>query len=396
MKLGALRLAVNAVLCLFIAVPALTHAADAERDAQRDVIKHTVDRTIEPLMAKNGIHGMAVGVVFEGHAYVFDYGMASIEPKRPVTADTLFELGSVSKTFTATLTSYAQEQGALSLSDPVSKYLPELRGSPFGDDVTLLNLGTHTPGGLPLQVPDDVHDIAQLMAYFKAWQPAHPPGTFRTYANPSIGTLGLIAAKSQHRDFDSLMTQRVFPSLGLRNSFVDVPAARMKDYAQGYTKDDKPIRLKADVLASEAYGVRTTAGDMTRFLQINMNDARGVEPVWQRAVTATHTAYFKAGPLTQDLIWEQYSWPANLDALQEGNSQKMIVDGMAATAIVPPQAPCDDVWINKTGATNGFGAYIAFVPAQHVGIVMLANRNYPNSERVAAAYAIVDALLHRE
>jgi beta-lactamase class C len=104
---------------------------------------------------------------------------------RPVTGDTLFEVGSVSKTFTATLVAYAQSAGHLSLSDHASKYLPALRGSSF-DNISLLNLGTHTSGGLPLQVPDDVKDNEQLMRYFRDWKPAYAPGSFRTYTNPSI------------------------------------------------------------------------------------------------------------------------------------------------------------------------------------------------------------------
>src|SRR5579875_2178433 len=97
----------------------------------RDQIKHIVDESVAPLMARDGIAGMAVGVVVEGKPYVFDYGVASKESGAPVTRDTLFELGSISKTFTATLASYAQETGHLSLSDPVGKHLPELRGSAF-------------------------------------------------------------------------------------------------------------------------------------------------------------------------------------------------------------------------------------------------------------------------
>ncbi|BBU32166.1 beta-lactamase (plasmid) [Burkholderia sp. THE68] len=387
MKFRALSLLATAIFS-FGAISRAAYAGDA------DAIQSTVDETIKPLMALHGITGMAVGVVVQGKPYVFDYGLASKATKQPVTRDTLFELGSISKTFTATLASYAQIEGDLSLSDPVSRHLPSLAGSEFGK-VTLLNLGTHTPGGLPLQVPDQVHDNDQLMQYFRTWRPAQPPGTIRTYANPGIGTLGLITAKSMRQDFDALMQTRLFPALGLKHSYIDVPASKQRDYAQGYAKDDAPIRMKGGVLSSEAYGVRSTAADMTRFLQINMNMVR-IDPAFQRAVDATHTGYFQAGAMTQDLIWEQYPYPVALQALLDGNSASMIMNATPVTRIEPPQAPRDNVWINKTGSTNGFGAYIAFVPKERVGIVMLANRNIPNEERVKAAYAIITSLVQNQ
>ncbi|SAK71567.1 beta-lactamase [Caballeronia catudaia] len=383
MKFRALSFLATAIFS-FAAMSGAAWARDAAS------IKTTVDETIKPLMALHGIAGMAVGVVVDGKPYVFDYGLASKATKQPVTRDTLFELGSISKTFTATLASYAQINGDLSLNDPVSTYLPTLGASEFGK-VTLLNLGTHTPGGLPLQVPDEIHDNAQLMQYFRAWRPAQPPGTIRTYANPGIGTLGLITAKSMRQDFDALMQMRLFPALGLTHSYMNVPASRQSDYAQGYAKNDAPIRMKGGVLSSEAYGVRTTAADMTRFMQINMNMVR-IDPVFQRAVDATHIGYFQAGPMTQDLIWEQYPYPVALQALLDGNAASMILNATPVTRIDPPQPPRDDVWINKTGSTNGFGAYVAFVPKERVGIVMLANRNIPNEERVKAAYAIITSL----
>nr|WP_243849497.1 class C beta-lactamase [Paraburkholderia rhizosphaerae] len=365
-------------------------AAHAQTPA-RDRIQHAVDDAIRPMMAKDRIPGVAVGIIVDGKPAVYNFGVASTQTRKPITNDTLFELGSVTKTFTATLAAWAQVNDQLSLSDSVGKHLPSLRGSPFGN-VSLLNLGTHTPGGLPLQVPDEITTDAQLMRYFKAWRPAYAPGTRRTYSNPGIGTLGLITATSIGQDFDSLIDQRLFPALGLKSSFIDIPMDRAADYAQGYTKNGKPIRMGGGVLASEAYGVKSTAADMLRFVEANMKLITLEDPRLQRAITATHTGYFSAGPMTQDLIWEQYPYPVTLKSLLEGNSPAMALDATPVTAIEPPLPPLDNVWINKTGSTNGFGAYVAFVPARRIGIVILGNRNFPIEDRVAAAYQILSSL----
>jgi beta-lactamase class C len=374
------------LLCALCIAPGASHAASPPGDR----VQHAVDDAICPMMAKDKIPGVAVGIIVDGKPAVFNFGVASTQTHQPVTNDTLFELGSVSKTFTATLTSWAQVDNQLSLSDSVGKYLPVLRGSPFGN-VSLLNLGTHTPGGLPLQVPDDIQNDEQLMHYFNAWRPTYTPGTRRTYTNPGIGTLGVIAAKSMGQDFTSLIEQRLFPALGLTNSFIDIPVDRAADYAQGYTKDGKPIRMAGGMLAPEAYGVKSTAADMLRFVEANMTLIRLDTPL-QRAITDTHTGYFKAGPMTQDLIWEQYPYPVALKSLLEGNAPAMALNATPVTAIEPPLAPMNDVWINKTGSTNGFGAYVAFVPARRMGIVILGNRNFPIEDRVAAAHKILTSL----
>ena len=353
-------------------------------------IKNVVGAGIRPVMAKYGIAGVAVGITVAGKSSVYSYGVASTETRQPVTRDTLFEIGSITKTFTATLASYAQVCGYLSLSDKTSKYLPSLQDSKFGE-VTLLNLGTHTPGGLPLQVPDKIGNNDQLLQYFKDWQPTYEPGTYRTYSNPGIGTLGLITAKSMGQDFVGLVEQRLFSALGMKSSYINVPKGKMADYAQGYTKEDTPIRMTTGVLSSETYGIRATAADMIRFVEANMNGIE-LDEKFQRAIRATHTAYFKAGPMTQDLIWEQYPYPVALKMLLDGNAPEIIFNATPVTQLKPPGQPRDDVWINKTGSTNGFGAYVAFIPDKRLGIVILANKNYPIADRVTAAYQILISL----
>ncbi|WP_321864947.1 class C beta-lactamase [Burkholderia cenocepacia] len=385
MRFNATRFAAT----LFVAACATATAGRAAAVTQDD-LHDTVTRQIAPLMKQYAIPGMAIGIVADGKPYVFDYGVMSKQTGKPVTGDTLFEIGSVSKTLTATLAADAQEGGELSLADPVAKYLPELQGKPFGV-VTLLQLGTHTPGGTPLQVPDGIRDDAGLIRYLDAWRPAYAPGTHRKYSNVAIGMLGWLTAKAMHQDFATLMEQRLFPALGMTHTYIDVPAARMADYAQGYTKDGKPVRMTEGMLWQPAYGVRTTAADLLRFVQANMGMIQ-TAPRLQRAIERTHTGYFRAGPLTQDLIWEQYPYPVALPTLLVGNAPKMLFDAVPASAIQPPLAPNPATWINKTGSTGGFSTYVAFVPAKRIAIVMLANGNVPIEDRVKVAYRILGAL----
>jgi len=122
-----------------------------------------------------------------------------------------------------------------------------------------------------------------------------------------------------------------------------------------------------------------------------MNGAALTEP-FRRAIATTHTGYYKVGDMIQGLGWEMYASPTDLDRLLAGNSSQMAIKAHKASKFNPPLPPQEWVLINKTGSTNGFGAYAAFIPAKDIGVVMLANRNYPVPARVKAAYRILMAL----
>lgn len=354
---------------------------------EQTAIKQRVDASVIPVMKKHNIPGMAIGVIVQGETYLFNYGVASKKTENAVTSSTLFELGSISKTFTATLASYAQVMGHLKLTDTVATHLPQMQGTEFGS-VSLMQLGTHTPGGFPLQVPEEITNNEQLMSYLQQWKPPFEKGTQRTYTNPGIGMLGLITAKAMGQDFIPLMEKQIYAGLGLTNTYIDVPEQKMADYAQGYTKQDTPTRVSKAMLWAQAYGAKSTSADMVHFLKSNMR-MTDLDERLQAAVTNTHTGYFQTAAMTQDLIWEQYPYPVTLDSLQQGNSADFALKPQPVKALVPPMAPRDDVWINKTGSTNGFGAYVAFVPARKLGIVILANKNYPNADRIAIAHRIL-------
>jgi beta-lactamase class C len=373
-----------ATIC-FCLLPATLRAADAPKE-----ITGAVSQAVGRLMKEYDVPGLAVAVTIDGQDYFFNFGVASKAARTPVTEDTLFEIGSVSKTFTAILAGYAQTLGKLSLDDHPSKFMPELRHSAI-DATTLLNLGTFTAGGLPLQFPDDLRTEAEMKTYFRQWESSAKPGTQRQYSNPSIGLLGHITALAMKRPFTKLVETEIFPRLGLRHSYIHVPAAAMGDYAWGYSKAGKPIRVNPGMFDAEAYGIKSSATDMIRFVDANIRPDTLEEPV-RRAVEETHVGYFKSGELVQGLGWEQYPYPVTLERLLAGNANTMTMDTHAATRLTPPRNGTDPTLFNKTGSTNGFSAYVAFVPAKKIGLVLLANKNVPIPARVIAGYAVLDEL----
>jgi len=364
-------------------------AAVPPRAADGDGIVRLVEATIAPLMREHDIPGMSVAVVADGASFHIARGVASRRDARPVTPDTLFEVGSVSKTFTAALACRAQRIGAVSLSRPASDWVDALRGTAF-DRIRLIDLGTYAAGGLPLQFPDDVVDEPTMLAWFRRWRPEHEPGTHRRYSNPSIGLMGHAVARALGRPFAAAMERDLLPALGLRDTWLTVPEARLHDYAWGHAKDDRAIRVSPGVLDAEAYGVKTSAADLARYLRVQLEAAGGREPV-HRAVADTHAGVYRVGAMTQALGWESWAWPTDPDRLVEGSSSRMALETRATTRDAGGDPPGPRL-LCKTGSTNGFGACVAFVPDRGLGIGMLANRNYPNAARVTAARSLLAAL----
>ncbi len=352
-------------------------------------LNQAVDAAVKPMMQSYAIPGMAIAISHKGQSHFFEYGVASRESGKAVDRHTLFELGSISKLFTATLGAYAEARGTLNLSDNASQYLPALRGSTF-DHISLLDLATYTAGGLPLQFPDAVSNEQQMLDYYRNWQAVYPPGTQRLYSNPSIGLFGHLAAASLAEPFQQLMEKDLLPQLGLQESYVQIPAEQMTRYAWGY-RDDKPVRVNPGVLDAEAYGLKSSAADMLRFIDANLRPDKLPAPLHQ-AISSTHRGYYQIGDMTQALGWERYTYPISLEKLQAGNSAEMALQPQIVERFSVPKPAEGDLLLNKTGSTNGFGAYILLLPARDTGLVILANRNYPNAERVRLALQLLDAI----
>ncbi|HGG0598023.1 TPA: MIR family cephalosporin-hydrolyzing class C beta-lactamase [Enterobacter roggenkampii] len=353
-------------------------------------LAEVVERTVTPLMNAQAIPGMAVAVIYQGQPHYFTFGKADVAANKPVTPQTLFELGSISKTFTGVLGGDAIARGEIALGDPVAKYWPELTGK-LWQGIRMLDLATYTAGGLPLQVPDEVTDTASLLRFYQNWQPQWKPGTTRLYANASIGLFGALAVKPSGMSYEQAMTTRVFKPLKLDHTWINVPKAEEAHYAWGY-REGKAVHVSPGMLDAEAYGVKTNVKDMASWLIANMKPDSLHAPSLKQGIALAQSRYWRVGAMYQGLGWEMLNWPVDAKTVVGGSDNKVALAPLPVAEVNPPAPPVKASWVHKTGSTGGFGSYVAFIPEKQLGIVMLANKSYPNPARVEAAYRILDAL----
>ncbi|MFJ1518785.1 ADC family extended-spectrum class C beta-lactamase [Acinetobacter sp. ABJ_C1_1] len=360
------------------------YAGNTPKDQE---IKKLVDQNFKPLLEKYDVPGMAVGVIQNNKKYEMYYGLQSIQDKKAVNSSTIFELGSVSKLFTATAGAYAKNKGKISFDDTPGKYWKELKNTPI-DQVNLLQLATYTSGNLALQFPDEVQTDQQVLTFFKDWKPKNPIGEYRQYSNPSIGLFGKVVALSMNKPFDQVLEKTIFPALGLKHSYVNVPKTQMQNYAFGYNQENQPIRVNPGPLDAPAYGVKSTLPDMLSFINANLNPQKYPKDI-QRAINETHQGFYQVDTMYQALGWEEFSYPAPLQTLLDSNSEQIVMKPNKVSAI--SKEPSVKMF-HKTGSTNGFGTYVVFIPKENIGLVMLTNKRIPNEERIKAAYAVLNAI----
>ena len=367
----------------------VTSAAFAAPMSEKQLAE-VVERTVTPLMNAQAIPGMAVTVIYQGQPHYFTFGKADVAANKPVTPQTLFELGSISKTFTGVLGGDAIARGEIALGDPVAKYWPELTGKQW-QGIRMLDLATYTAGGLPLQVPDEVTDTASLLRFYQNWQPQWKPGTTRLYANASIGLFGALAVKPSGMSYEQAMTTRVFKPLKLDHTWINVPKAEEAHYAWGY-REGKAVHVSPGMLDAEAYGVKTNVKDMASWVIANMKPDSLQAPSLKQGIALAQSRYWRVGAMYQGLGWEMLNWPVDAKTVVGGSDNKVALAPLPVAEVNPPAPPVKASWVHKTGSTGGFGSYVAFIPEKQLGIVMLANKSYPNPARVEAAYRILDAL----
>jgi CubicO group peptidase (beta-lactamase class C family) len=292
--------------------------------------------------------GVSIGVVDHGVRRVFRYGVA-----RP---DSIFEIGSITKTFTGLILSQMMEQGKVKLGDPVRELLlPGTVAKPAGREITLLDLATHR-SGLP-RMPDNFTPVdgdnpyadyhaANLYAYLAKHGVERPEKTEFLYSNLGFGLLGQALAVRASMPYPALLAEEVLSPLGMHDTAIALTPAQEARFIPGHTADHRPAHAwDLDALAG-AGAIRSTAPDMLIYLEANLHPEK-VKPL-------------EASPAAKTIA----------AALAQSHELHTDADGqkIALAWLFDPES--GNYWHN--GATGGYSAYAFFnLTGDYAAVVLL-------------------------
>lgn len=306
----------------------------------------TVNNLVQAYMAQNDIPGAAVALYYHNQTYLYNFGVTDRSTQQPVTSNTIFEIGSITKVFTATLLAEQILNHKMNLSDPVVNYLPPQVKNANGaiNQVTIQELATHT-SGLPKVIPGmtlvqrSSFSSSDFMNYLAQWQPDEQIGSEYQYSNIGFGLLGYVLEGATGQTYAQLLQTQIFNPLGMTSTSLDSPVDANR-YATGYNQNDQPARPWPQSAWPAGGALRSTATDMLNFLKANLGvQAQGVPPQLIQAMQLAQKPILNINNFSQGMAWS------------------------TAKGIV-----------GKNGGTAGFGSAMNLMPSENMGIVILTNR----------------------
>jgi len=338
--------------------------------------KSVVDAIMHPYLKQNNIPGAAVLLYVNGKPETYYFGDANKTKHIPVTKDTIFEIGSISKVMTSVLLAEAVDAAKMQLNDSVTDFIATLPNSL--EDISLLNLATHT-SGLPFEAPG-IKTEAQLNDYFQHWQGTHQTDAVWIYSNVGMGLLGRAVSKAMHQNLDALYQTQLFSPLKMTASGLTIKTSQRKNLAQGYDKNLQPAAPVTLGLFPAAGSLKASAADMQRFLAAAIGLTGTPEHIFY-PMRMTQSAFVEMDGWQQGLGWQLYSLESDqIDALLHTPPMKFGPLTVKKFYEVPKFD--GDLLMDKTGLTDGFRVYIAVIPNKQAGIAILTNRYAEDSEIV--------------
>ncbi len=236
------------------------------------------------------IPGVAVGVWAEGRETIATHGVTSVENPLPVDPDTLFVIGSISKTFTATAVMRLVADGRIELDAPVRRYLPELRLSDerMAAEITVLNLLNHTAGldwGLQLDTGEGDDALATYVSHMPDVAIILPPGTRASYSQAGFDLAGRIVEKLTGLPFERAVASLLLEPLGMRHSFYLHDEVMSRRFAVGHNRADDGTYALARLRRrprgdNPGGGLASSASDLLRWARFHLGDGHAESGDW--------------------------------------------------------------------------------------------------------------------
>jgi serine-type D-Ala-D-Ala carboxypeptidase/endopeptidase len=299
--------------------------------------------------------GIVAGVLDQSGRRIAGYGQSGSTNDRPIDGDTVFEIGSITKVFTALLLTEMAARGEVALEDPVSRYLPtEAKMPSLGrKKIKLIDLATYT-SGLPRMpsnfTPKNWEDpyadytVGQLYEFISSYKLKSEPGAHYEYANLGFGLLGHVLSLKLGRSYEELIIDRICRPMGMESTKVTPSPAMRERLAQGHKSNLEPTSNWSFQALAGGGGLCSTANDLLTFLEA-MNSPRVGTPLQAAARQLLKTQRPSSGPA-------------------EGNN--------AALGWFVKLRP-DDVIILKGGGTGGYKSFIGYSSWSGRGSVVLSN-----------------------
>jgi len=253
----------------------------------------TIRQRMQSFVDKGAIPGAVTLVIKKERVIGFEaVGYRDLETKSRMTPDTIFDIRSMTKPFTAIGIMILMEEGRLALNDPVEMYLPEFKNSAFKDErgtrpITIRQLLTHT-AGLPLYklpVSDEIaikrnQTLAEYVSFLSKQTPEYEPGTRHRYSSGGFAILGRIIEVVSGSSFEQFITERVFVPLGMRDSSFFYPIAKQSRVASIYRMQNGKLNKWEELMGYSVkarypgpeFGMYSTAADLAALCQMMLND----------------------------------------------------------------------------------------------------------------------------
>ena len=268
------------LVSIFAACAALVAAVPSNREI-RKILAERIDTRKQAV-------GIVVGIVEPGGRRIIAHGMTAKGGSTPVDGDSLFEIGSITKVFTAQILADAVASGAVKLDEPVSKLLPSSVKVPErgGRAITLLDLTTHSsglprlPGNLTstdLSNPYAAYTVAQLYEFLSGHLLRRDPGAEFEYSNLGVGLLGHALALRSATDYEALVRTKVLGPLGMKSTAITLTPELKARMTQGHNAKLEPVPNWDLPTLAGAGALRSSANDMLNFVAAHAGLA-GPEP----------------------------------------------------------------------------------------------------------------------